>query len=128
MFLLAVNYTYDKILVDSSVTVLKLIEESFLLDKAILKQKLHTSLTLIYLLFDAWSSPNWKTFIAICAYFVNSTGVLCKDLLVLPFLPGRHKGDEQVEVLWQVLQDYQILDKIGYCVGDNHGSNDKLLE
>ncbi len=126
--LLAVNYTCDEVLVDSSATVLKLIEESFLLDKAILKQKLHTSLTPIHLSLDAWSSPNRKTFIAICAHFVDSTGVLRKALLALPFLPGRHGGDEQVEVLWQVLQDYQILDKIGYCVGDNYGSNDKLLE
>ena len=35
--LLAVNYTYNKVLVDFSITVLKLIEELFLLDKAILK-------------------------------------------------------------------------------------------
>ncbi len=113
--LLAVNYTCDEVLVDSSATVLKLIEESFLLDKAILKQKLHTSLTPIHLSLDAWSSPNRKTFIAICAHFVDSTGVLRKALLALPFLPGRHGGDEQVEVLWQVLQDYQIL-------GPMHGS------
>ena len=32
------------------------------------------------------------------------------------------------QVLWQVLQDYQILNKIGYYVGDNYGSNDKLLK
>ncbi len=98
--LLAVNYTCDEVLVDSSATVLKLIEESFLLDKAILKQKLHTSLTPIHLSLDAWSSPNRKTFIAICAHFVDSTGVLRKALLALPFLPGRHGGDKQVEVLW----------------------------
>ena len=33
-----------------------------------------------------------------------------------------------MEVLWQVLKDYKILDKVGYCVGDNYGSNDKLLQ
>lgn len=51
--LLAVNYTCNEVLVDSSATVLKLIEELFLLNKAILKQKLHTSLTLIYLSLNA---------------------------------------------------------------------------
>ena len=64
---------------------------------------------------------------AICAHFVDDTGKLRKALLALPFLPGKHGGDEQVVVLWQVLQEYNILNKIGYCVGDNHGSNDKLL-
>ena len=125
--LLSVNYTCEEALINSSSTVPKMIDESFLLDKAILKQKLLSSLTPIHLLINAWTSPNWKTFIAICAHFVESTGVLRKALLALPYLPGKHGGDEQVEVLWQVLKDYELLNRISYCVGDNHGSNDKLL-
>lgn len=76
---------------------------------------------------DAWTSPNRKTFIAICAHFVDNSRVLRKALLALPFLPGAYGGDEQLEVLWQVLKDYDILKRIGYCVGDNYGSNNKLL-
>lgn len=125
--LLSVNYTCEDALVDSDSTVPKLIEDSFMLDKVVLKRKLHTSLSWIHFSIDAWSSPNRKTFVAICAHFVDDTSMLRKALLALPFLPGKHGGDEQVEVLWQVLQDYEILHKIGYCVGDNHGSNDKLL-
>lgn len=71
---------------------------------------------------------NRKTFIAICAHFVESTGVLRKALLALPYLPGKHAGDKQVEVLWQVLKDYELLSRIGYYVGNNYGSNDKLLQ
>ena len=51
-----------------------------MLNKEVLKQKLLSSLTPIHLLLDAWSSPNRKTFIAICGYFVNDTGVLRKVL------------------------------------------------
>ena len=69
-----------------------------------------------------------ETFIAICAHFVESTGVLKKALLALPYLPGKHSGDKQVKVLWQVLKDYKLLSRIGYCVGNNHSSNDKLLQ
>jgi hypothetical protein len=126
--LLAVNYTYEKALINSSSTVPKIIEESFLLNKAIVKQKLLSSLTPIHLSLDAWTSPNRKTFIAICAHFVDDISVLRKALRALPFLPSKHGGDEQVEVLWQVLKDYEILERVGYCVGDNHGSNDKLLQ
>ena len=74
-----------------------------------------------------WTSLIQKTFIIICAYFVDDTSVLHKALLALPFLPGAHGGDEQLKVLWQVLVDYGLLHKIGYYIGDNHGSNDKLL-
>jgi len=104
-----------------------MIEESYILDKEVFKQKLRCSLTLIYLSLNAWSSPNWKSFIAICSHFVDDTSVLWKALLALPFLPSKHGRDKQVEVLWQVLKDYQILDKVGYCIGDNHGSNNRLL-
>ena len=126
--LLTVNYTCEEALIDSHNSVPRMIEESYILNKEVLKQKLLSSLTPIHLSLDAWSSPNQKTFIAICGHFVNNTGVLRKALLALPFLPSRHGGDEQVEVLWQVLKDYQILNKVGYCVGDNHGSNNRLLE
>lgn len=125
--LLTVNYTCEEALIDSDTTVPRIIEESYVLDKEVLKQKLQSSLTSIHLSLDAWTSPNRKTFIAICSHFINDTGVLRKALLALPFLPGKHGGDKQVEVLWQVLKDYQILNKVGYYVGDNHGSNDKLL-
>ena len=125
--LLLVNYTYKDILVNSSKIILKLIKESFLLNQTVLKQKLQSSFTPIYLLLDAQTSPNWETFVVICAYFVNDTSKLRKALLALPFLPSKYRGDEQVVVLWQVLQEYNILNKIGYCVGNNHGLNNKLL-
>ena len=105
----------------------KLIKDSFLLNKALLKQKLSTSLTPIHLSLNAWTSPNQKTFIAICTHFINNTSVLRKALLALPFLPSAHGGDKQLKVLWQVLVDYGLLYKISYCVSDNHGSNNKLL-
>jgi hypothetical protein len=92
--LLSVNYTCEEALISSSSTVPKLIEDSFLLNKALLKQKLSTSLTPIHLSLDVWTSPNRKTFIAICAYFIDDTSVLRKALLALPFLPGAHGGDE----------------------------------
>jgi hypothetical protein len=49
-------------------------------------------------------------------------------LLELPGLdrPGGHGGAEQWKLLWQVLDDYNIWNKIGFFTGDNHGSNDKL--
>jgi len=98
--LLSVNYACEDVLVDSGRTGPKLIEESFLLDRAVLMQKLKSSLTPVHLSLDAWTSPNRKTFVAICAHFIDDTSKLRKALLALPFLPGKHGGDEQVDVLW----------------------------
>jgi hypothetical protein len=92
--LLLVNYTCKEALINSSSTVPKIINKSFLFNKAILKQKLLSSLTLIHLLINAWTSPNWKTFVAIYAHFIKSTGVLRKALLALPYLPSKYGGDK----------------------------------
>jgi len=125
---LACNYACKDILLGSRNAIPGLIDKSFILDKAVLRDKLQSALTGIHLSLDVWSSPNRKSFLAVVAHFVDAGGVLRKALLALPFLPGKHGGVEQLEVLWPVLQDYNILDKLGYCVGDNHGSNDLLLQ
>jgi len=37
-----------------------------------------------------------------------------------------HKGSEQAVFVMSALRDYDIVKKIGYIIGDNHGSNDTL--
>jgi hypothetical protein len=125
--LLSVNYCCGDALIDSQSTVSKVISKSFVLEKAVLKQKLKTALSKIHLSVDCWSSPNRKNFQGICAHFVDESRVLRKALLALPYLPDGHGGTCQAIELVKVLDEYQILDRIGYCTGDNHGSNDLML-
>jgi hypothetical protein len=98
-----------------------------LLEKAAFKLKLKTALPKTHLPVDCWSSPNRKNFQAICAHFVDESRVLRKALLALPYLPDGHGGEHQASELVKVLDEYGILDRIGYCTGDNHGSNDLML-
>lgn len=125
--LLSVNYTCENALVNSGSSIPSIIERSYILDKAVLKTKLQESLSIIHLAVDVWSSPNRKSFLAIVAHFVDNSSILRKALIALPCLLGKHGGDEQAEALWRVLQDYNSAGRIGYIVGDDHGSNDKLL-
>jgi hypothetical protein len=126
--LLSVNYCCEDALIDSQSTVSKVISKSFWLEMAALKQKLKTALSKIHLSVDCWSSPNRKNFQGICAHFVDESRVLRKALLALPHLPDGHGGIMcQAIELVKVLDEYEILDRIGYCTGDNHGSNDLML-
>lgn len=125
--LLTVNWTAEDVLIDSHSTVPKLINKSFVLDKEILKEKLHSSKSKIHFTVDCWSSPNRKSFQAICAHFVDEEGVLRKALLALPYHPQSHGGEQQAAEFMKVIDDYEIADRIGYFTCDNHGSNDKML-
>ena len=63
---------------------------------------------------------------AICGQFVNSDNKLQTILLALHMIKG-HSGDLQFKQgLLPMLEDYNIIQKIGAIVGDNSGTNDVL--
>jgi hypothetical protein len=88
--------------------------------------RLQSSLSIIHIAADIWTSPNRYLFLGVCAHFVDQeTSQLVRVLLGLrPILT--HRGDEQAIELFQVLEDFGIPQKIGYFIGDNHPSNDVL--
>ena len=125
--LMTVNYIVEDVLRSSAAEVPKLMKSSYMTHKNILRKKLQSAISKIHLTADVWTSPNRKSFLGICAHFVDGeTKRLCQALLALPELEEGHGGEQQAGVLLPVLEDYGIVDKIGYVTGDNHGSNDKL--
>ena len=125
--LMTVNYTVNEILVTAHSTVSRLIDRSFVVHKEIFKQKLQQSLSKIHFTIDMWTSPNHKAFQAICVHFVDAdTKTLCKALIGLPEHRRFHGGEEQAAAFWPIAEEFNVVGKIGYFTGDNHGSNDKL--
>jgi len=124
--LMTVNYTAEEVAINARATISKLIEQSYTVHRDILKSKLQNSLSKIHFSIDMWTSPNHRSFQAIVAHFVEAeTRQLRKALLALPELPS-HGGEDQAVAFLHVAESYDILDKIGYICGDNHGSNDKM--
>ena len=124
--LMTVNYTAEEVAIKAKASVPKLIEQSFVVHREILKSKLLRSLSKIHFSIDMWTSPNHRAFQAIVAHFVDAdTKELQKALLALPELPS-HGGEDQAAAFLQVAERYNILGNIGYICGDNHGSNDKM--
>ena len=124
--LMTVNYTAEEVAINARATIPKLIEQSYTVHRDILKSKLQNSLSKIHFSIDMWTSPNHRSFQAIVAHFVEAeTRQLRKALLALPELPS-HGGEDQAITFLRIAESYDILDKIGYICGDNHGSNDKM--
>jgi len=131
-FISALNYTANDLISLSHGSIQKLVSNSYCVHKDILRKKLQSSLSKIHLSADVWSAPNHKAFLGTCVKFVDGdTKETVHALLALSELPGldgpgSHGGAEQWKIIRNVLEDYNIWNKIGFYTGDNHGSNDKL--
>jgi hypothetical protein len=82
----------------------------------------------IHLTFDLWTSP-YKSFpvIGIVAHFLTTDWVKKSALLALRRLHGTHSGENQAEIVCEIIDEYKIRSKLGYFVLDNATSNDTAV-
>jgi hypothetical protein len=97
--------------------------------KARLKARLQEdSLGQIHLSFDLWTSPNAMAMMAVVAHYTDRQYQVQTRLLALRRLHGDHSGENQAELLVEIITDFEIADKIGYFVADNASNNDTAVE
>lgn len=89
---------------------------------------LETSKSQIHFSFDLWTSPHCRSILGVVGHYLNSQGQNVTVLLGLRRLMGSHSGSSMAEPVIQVIQDYKVIDKIGYFVLDNASNNDTCLE
>ncbi|EKG08972.1 HAT domain-containing protein [Macrophomina phaseolina MS6] len=124
--IMSVNYMAAEVYPKSRAAIPKKIDLSFLRTKAEIKQHLRSALSEIHLACDVWTTEyKKKAFLAVVAHFVDADGKSRKALLGLPQLRGSHGGQHQAEYVNGIIDWYEIAHKLGYYIGDNHGSNDK---
>jgi hypothetical protein len=123
--ILRVNYMAADILPKSRAIIPKKIALPFKHTKAKIKQHLHSALSEIHLACDVWTTEHKKkAFLAVVAHFVDAGRKNRKALLGLPQLQGSHGGQLQAKHVNAIIDWYKIAIKLGYYIGDNHGSND----
>lgn len=104
----------------------KKIQQSFLSQKDIVRKKLQSAISSIHISLDIWTSPNNLLFLGVCGHFVEyNQDKVSKALLALQTVAS-HSGEEQFATLLPVLQEYEIIRKLGSVVSDNATTNDKL--
>jgi hypothetical protein len=102
------------------------IKEAWQIHKDTIRKRLQSALSSIHLSIDIWTSPNRHLLLAVTADFVDyNEERLVKALLGLRAVKG-HSGEDQFITLLPILQDYDIVRKLGAVVGDNSGTNDTL--
>ncbi|KAM4068002.1 restless-like transposase [Hirsutella rhossiliensis] len=83
---------------------------------------------LIHISFDGWRSGNRHALYNIYCFFRTEDNKPCKITIGVPEVSARHTGPNIVAEILDVIESYQIEDKIGYFTLDNAPNNDTALE
>jgi hypothetical protein len=95
--------------------------------KLYINESLSTAKSKIHLSFDLWSSPNYKSIMAIVGHWTNSDFKVETATLAMKEIFGEHKGEYLAPVLYEVAKQYGIENNLGWFVTDNAGNNDTTL-
>jgi len=84
--------------------------------------------SLIHISFDLWTSPNSLAFMAVVIHYIDSSYKNRTRLIALRHLSGSYCGENQAELLIEIIKEFELADRLGYFVADNAGSNDTCNE
>jgi hypothetical protein len=76
---------------------------------------------------DCWTSPFRQAFMAITGYFIDQDWNYCEILLGFEPLHGTHSGINLSAVVLDLLQQYQIIDRVLTITTDNASNNNTLM-
>jgi hypothetical protein len=82
----------------------------------------------IHISFDGWRSGNRHALYGVCCFFRDENNKPCKATIGVPELSASHTGTNIAAEILDVIEAYQIQDKIGYFTLDNAENNDTAME
>lgn len=124
--LVSINASIEKI-IPSRNTLRGWIIKEYQKQQALVKDYLQESKSLIHLSFDLWTSPSNKALLGVVAHFIDHKGKSRTFLIGLRELVAEHSGENQAELIINVINDYNIAWKLGYFVMDNATNNDTAV-
>lgn len=77
---------------------------------------------------DCWNSPFQQAFMAIKGYFVDQKWDYHEILLGFMPIHGQHTGAHLAEILLEVLQEHQIVDRVIAITTDNASNNKTMVD
>ncbi|EXL90097.1 hypothetical protein FOIG_16633 [Fusarium odoratissimum NRRL 54006] len=107
----------------TDVTVRAIAEREFTDNMERVKDALRKSPGQIHIQYDGWKSGNRHALYGITWVFRDSNNRPQKCVLGLPELTERHTGENIAGQIIEIIQEYEISDKLGYFTLDNAGNN-----
>ncbi|CAE6524483.1 unnamed protein product [Rhizoctonia solani] len=100
-------------------------------EKERIKVDMRGSLGRVSITSDLWSDHMERSFMAVTGHYkkqIRGADILVVELLAFRQVEGSHSGVNLARVLFGILSEYNILDKIGTITLDNASNNDTMME
>src|SRR3981081_516589 len=92
-----------------------------------IRQRLHSTLSVIHIAVDVRLTDNNKPVIGLIAQYIGEDRTLEKLLLALKEIIGRHTDDNMARYVIEAIDNYRIASKLGFFQMDNATNNDTFL-
>lgn len=126
--MLASNPAVEDSLLTSRHAAMRHISANFDLYRTRLRGLLESSFSVVYVSSDLWTSPHRHGILALCARWIDADLKPRRALLGMPECMFSHSGENQAELILEVLEIYGLPKRIGYHTSDNATSNDTCLK
>lgn len=123
-----VNEAANQLLPRGDSTIKVDFDEIYRHKKLAIQESLRTAISSIHLTPDNWTTPNHLAVMGVVAHYVSVDHGLQHIVLGIRELHGTHSGENMAEILWELLKDFDIIDKIGYIMADNAGNNGTMCK
>lgn len=77
---------------------------------------------------DTWTSPNHLAFLSITAYVIDSDWQYREALIGFEHISGSHTGDNLASIVFNVLKNCQIDDRLFAITADNASNNNTMRQ
>jgi hypothetical protein len=125
-FLLTMNPEASRLIPRSHNTIKQDILSEWLLKKEEIKKELREARSYLNISLDVWTSPNRILYLGIVGHYVRKNGNYTQTRLLGMKQIFRHSAIDQWNTLQPLLEEYDQLDSLGFIIGDNATTNDKL--
>jgi hypothetical protein len=102
----------------------KWIMGEYLCQKEAVKNELAQAVSNMHRSFDLWTMPNCMAIMSRHGYWISPSGQRMNKLLAFRRVAGKHTGEDQAQIVLDVLEELRIKDRVGCLVGDNAASDE----
>ena len=121
------NPIADDLLPESPSTAKSLLIAQFSQAKEGIRQYLQASQTAIHLSINAWTASNHLPILGVIGHTITASGQLEEFVIALRVIKGRHTRENLASMVFNILEEYSITNKLGYIQIDNASNNNTLM-
>jgi hypothetical protein len=121
------EYLKKDVIINCRRTIMRRLEELYSQMKGKFKENLSTFKSKYSITCDVWTSKNQLSFFGFTIHFIDEDWKMQQHLLSFKYLESEHDGVSLSKAMIEVLEDYEIADRLLGVTSDNASNNSTML-